>query len=653
MKIRVGASLVAFLLLGCEVSLGHPSPGEPVSPPPLDGFSPKQPPDTGPVQTASTAPPPISGGTLLITRDGTLAVAADPDRDSVSIVALTQGTVRSTVTLERGDEPGRVVEDGAGRVHVALRRGGAVVTIDLATGKVLARRLACGAPRGIAYESGTDRVHVACAGGDLVTLPAGEGDVVRRVNLDVDLRDVVALPDGLAVSRFKTGDILFLDANGAVSNRTRLTSIVRETDQVGFSEVPPAGSDPMQPSVAWRTVADPAGGLFVLHQYGFAASIDLKPDMPPDPAQPQIPPELTSPYGAPQGMCAGLVQAGISHVGRGSAPQMGKPIIGPVLAVDAATSGDGVWMLVAHAGSSAINGLIGQDSVTLTPTAPLLEEVSSSTLCSRAGSHIAVQGQSTAVAFNPSVSPDAIATNTWFAVQTREPASLILFRDALGTPPRTVTLPGISVLDTGHELFHRDAGGGIACASCHPEGGEDGRIWKFDPLGDRRTQAVHVGLEGTEPFHWDGDMTDFAVLVEEVMVHRMGGAELSEARKTALKNWLFQLRPPASIVLPTDPGAARGRTLFESPEVGCSSCHSGAKLTNNQSVIVGTGAPRQAFQVPSLRGVGFRSPFLHTGCGITLRDRFDPACGGGDLHGKTSQLSDAQIGDLVLYLESL
>jgi hypothetical protein len=44
---------------------------------------------------------------------------------------------------------------------------------------------------------------------------------------------------------------------------------------------------------------------------------------------------------------------------------------------------------------------------------------------------------------------------------------------------------------------------------------------------------------------------------------------------------------------------------------------------------------------------------LHDGCAATLRGRFDPACGGGDLHGKTSQLNEAQIGDLLAYLESL
>ena len=43
---------------------------------------------------------------------------------------------------------------------------------------------------------------------------------------------------------------------------------------------------------------------------------------------------------------------------------------------------------------------------------------------------------------------------------------------------------------------------------------------------------------------------------------------------------------------------------------------------------------------------------MHDGCASTLRDRF-AACGGGDEHGRTSQLRADEIDDLVAYLESL
>jgi cytochrome c peroxidase len=57
-------------------------------------------------------------------------------------------------------------------------------------------------------------------------------------------------------------------------------------------------------------------------------------------------------------------------------------------------------------------------------------------------------------------------------------------------------------------------------------------------------------------------------------------------------------------------------------------------------------------QVPSLRAVSFRAPFMHDGCANTLADRFG-TCGGGDKHGHTSQLSVGQRDDVVAYLESL
>ena len=147
------------------------------------------------------------------------AVAADPDRDRVVIVDLIGGQTRYTVPLEAGDEPGRLVEDGAGRVHIALRKGGALVTIDIATGTVIARRAVCGAPRGVAYDAVKDQVHVACSGGELVTFAASGGDAVRRVNLGVDLRDVVVRPNGLVVSRFKTAELLYVDAHGKLMSR--------------------------------------------------------------------------------------------------------------------------------------------------------------------------------------------------------------------------------------------------------------------------------------------------------------------------------------------------------------------------------------------------------------------------------------------------
>src|SRR5258708_901413 len=91
----------------------------------------------GPSTPPSPTPPPpwgvpISGGTMIVTHDGH-AVIADPDRDRILSVDLASQTVVNEVALNAGDEPGRLVEDAAGRIHVALRRGGAIVTLTDAT----------------------------------------------------------------------------------------------------------------------------------------------------------------------------------------------------------------------------------------------------------------------------------------------------------------------------------------------------------------------------------------------------------------------------------------------------------------------------------------------------------------------------------------
>jgi mono/diheme cytochrome c family protein len=117
----------------------------------------------------------------------------------------------------------------------------------------------------------------------------------------------------------------------------------------------------------------------------------------------------------------------------------------------------------------------------------------------------------------------------------------------------------------------------------------------------------------------------------------------------SLGPFLQRVPAPAPMSHVDADAAARGKAVFETPEVGCLGCHSGALLSTKVIVDVGTGG---AFKVPSLVGIAARPPFLHDGCAATLMDRFT-TCGGGDLHGKTSQLSAAELSDLVAYLETL
>jgi mono/diheme cytochrome c family protein len=244
-------------------------------------------------------------------------------------------------------------------------------------------------------------------------------------------------------------------------------------------------------------------------------------------------------------------------------------------------------------------------------------------------------GRVTAVAFDPAGQ---------LALQTREPA-----RFHLGS--RSVALPGRSRKHKGHELFHLATAGGIACASCHPEGSDDGQVWQFAGIGMRRTQSLAGGISGSAPFHWSGDMVDFTHLATEVLGSRMSGPQMDAPYTASLLHWVDKI-PRIESPAPSDAeSAARGQILFNDATVGCATCHAGDRMTNNANMFVNTGAN---FQVPSLRGVVWRAPYMHNGCAPTLTDRFTAAlCGGGDSHGQTSQLSADQRMDLVAYLETL
>ncbi len=241
----------------------------------------------------------------------------------------------------------------------------------------------------------------------------------------------------------------------------------------------------------------------------------------------------------------------------------------------------------------------------------------------------------------------ALAPGGRTLVQVRQPAGLMFSNSG-----KVVSLSEIDRRDSGHEVFHSNAGAGIACASCHPEGGEDAQTWTFLGLGPRRTQSLRGGIMNTAPFHWNGELPSLQHLMGEVFQKRMQGPQLLPGHVNALAHFMDNMPGLPPKRSGADPAALRGKALFESPATGCITCHSGANTTNNASMLVGTG---ELFQVPSLKGVSWRAPFMHNGCADTLTSRFSGAalCSGGDQHGVISTLSADQIQDLVAYMETL
>ena len=114
-----------------------------------------------------------------------------------------------------------------------------------------------------------------------------------------------------------------------------------------------------------------------------------------------------------------------------------------------------------------------------------------------------------------------------------------------------------------------------------------------------------------------------------------------------MKRWVEAV--PAPVPEPAADWAAvgRGEALFAGA-ARCTSCHAGARRTNNLTVDVGTGGP---LQTPSLIGISARAPYLHDGSAPSLESRFDAT--GGTKHGDTSTLGPREMADLLAYLRAL
>jgi len=591
---------------------------------------------------AKRTPPPLSGGTMTVTSSGQV-IAADPDRSLLYIIDV---GARKTQTIElmEGDEPGRVITLGS-RAYVALRGAGQVAVVELQS-QTVSRVDVCAHPRGLAVGGNKGSVLLACAGGELLSLELN-GKVKTRTWIADDLRDVGVDAGGIWLTRYRSAELLRVDAEGGISGR-QLPSTLTRTEAFG--------ADPIQFSatLAARTISDRAGHPLMLHQRAQSTPINV---------------ELGG-YGGDQQCGSGIVHATVSRFDDDQRDPPASPTLASsVVPIDLALSPDGSRLAVVSPGGLSQQQTVrteqrfGEGAFESGPSfggnlpARQLALLDVEALSSVSGDDASTtvecfdDGPQWEHMFPGEVESVAFASDQQLVALVREPSELRVFslgRDGSARLEDVIPLSDESVLDTGHQLFHQSAGLGIACASCHGEGHEDGHTWHFQGIGPRRTQSLLGGVLSSAPFHWDGDLQDFRALVDEVMTRRMGAPELGNGWMQALGSYI-DAQPARVSTKPVEAEAVqRGKELFEAA-ARCTECHTGAAYGGKGRFDVGTGG---SFTVPSLVGVAERLPLMHNGCATTLAERFDPACGG-DRHGDTSDLSKAQIDDLVAFLTTL
>jgi len=598
---NVLTGLTALLALAC---------GQPVSPiadPPNEAA------DTS---LKSFPQVPLDAGRLSVNPEGTYAVAADPGDGKAYVIGLDALAAREIVGL--GGRPARAALAGD-VAFITLPTQGQVAKVSLATAVVEALLPTCAGPEGLAIHD--NLLTIACRDGKLLEFDTTTSQRVRELELEDDLRDVIPLADGsLAVTRFRTAEILVLNAAGGLVQRLS----------------PPGGLETIvAPAVAWETIANRNGDLIMVHQTDTNLAL--------------------GPVYYSGGSCASVVAPTVSRFVRGADGSFvfnGQTFIRDASGtLDVAQKGD--ELLVATPGNTfarrqLTNFGFGLDLAKDFGAAPV-QRISTEFIGS-------CHFQDTRrTAGRPLASVDARgAPISVVTVQGGKYAGHALFLSAFPAQiwflekPDSLVLNSDDVRNTGLELFQMNVGTGVSCASCHPLGRVDARTWNL-PRGPRRTQSLEGGVTASGPLHWDAEFPTFGALVDDILSSRMAAGEtFDSARKDGLLAFLDSIPSAPRSQSPDSEAVLRGQTLFDDTTVGCGSCHSGPRFSDNLLHDVGTGGP---FVTPSLLGVRHRTPLLHDGCATDLSARFN--CGTVDAHGTTSNLSTDQLGDLVSYMKAL
>jgi len=227
------------------------------------------------------------------------------------------------------------------------------------------------------------------------------------------------------------------------------------------------------------------------------------------------------------------------------------------------------------------------------------------------------------------------------------------------------------------------AEGYLSCATCHLDGGHDGRVWDFTGRGEgfRNTTSLRgrAGI-GQGNVHWSANFDEIQDFENDVRGAFGGTGFLDDADFAATADPLGP--PKAGLSADLDalaayvaslgaedlprsphraadgsltPEAVAGRAVFSI--LACADCHAGADFTDSTGGPgvpptlhdVGTirtssggrlGGPLPGIDTPTLRGVWNTAPYFHDGSAATLGDVFRVA-GGEILQAETGAVSGA------------
>jgi mono/diheme cytochrome c family protein len=220
-------------------------------------------------------------------------------------------------------------------------------------------------------------------------------------------------------------------------------------------------------------------------------------------------------------------------------------------------------------------------------------------------------------------------------------------------PPQEMTLErrGEMLFNDARLCFQK----WFSCASCHQEDATvDGLNWDLanDGLGNPKNAKSMHDVVDTPPEMWTGVRSDMDAAVQAGQ--RFLGFIPDPENHAALMAYLGNPRRAPNPYRDREPEALRrGEQVFN--RARCAICHVAPKFSDLElhdlDSANGTDL-RSRFDTPSLREAYRTGPYMHDGRAETLREVLT-VFNADDLHGRTSQLSEENLDDLIEYLRSL
>ncbi len=222
----------------------------------------------------------------------------------------------------------------------------------------------------------------------------------------------------------------------------------------------------------------------------------------------------------------------------------------------------------------------------------------------------------------------------------------------------------------------------MSCASCHSDGGHDGRVWDLTGFGEGLRNTINLrGRDGAQGFlHWSNnfdEVQDFEGQIRNLAggtglmsntafatgtrAQPLGDAKAGvSADLDALAAYVaslssFDQSPQRSSSGALTSDASLGREVFRT--LNCAACHAGTDFTasgRNTLIDVGTqrstsgqrlGGPLTGIDPPTLRDVWATAPYLHDGSAATLEDAVNAHRG--------ISVSETDMPRLVAYLQQI